>query len=139
MTQTVVVAVDWSPVSKRAVEFATEMARAMRARVVLVHVQASEGGPALPETPSGTPAAAGGVEKLAKEWAAQVRNSGVSDVRTVFLDGPPVDAILNYVESNPPDLLVFGRRGHSTGTRMLLGGLTSSVLQHAQCPVLVVP
>jgi len=130
MSRTVVVAVDWSAVSKRAVALASEVALAMKARIVLVHVRtASESDTASAEE----------LETIADSWASQVRASGVSEVQAFLLDGPPVDALLNYVESHPPDILVFGRRGQSTGARMLLGGVTSSVLQHAKCPVLVVP
>jgi nucleotide-binding universal stress UspA family protein len=135
----VVVAVDWSPVSKRAVELAAEIARAANAGMTLVHVRdPSSRPPEKASSPTGSPRT-DSLEAVAATWSDEVRRSGVADVKTVLLDGPPVDALLGYVEANPPDLLVFGRRGHSSGTRMLLGGITSSVLQHAQCPVLVVP
>jgi nucleotide-binding universal stress UspA family protein len=139
VTRTVVVAVDWSPVSKRAVEFAGEIATAMKARLVLLHVRAPEGRPPVPAIPTGAASEGELPETLASEWSARVKSLGVADVRVVFLEGPPVDALLGYVEAHPPDLLVFGRRGHSSGTRMLLGGVASSVLQHATCPLLVVP
>lgn len=139
MTRTVVVAVDWSAVSKRALDLAAEIARAMKARLILVHVRdpSDPSPPASVSSGRGTPT--DGPEELAEAWASEVRRSGPRDVRAVLLDGPPVDALLSYVEANPPDILVFGRRGHSSGTRMLLGGITSSVLQNAPCPVLVVP
>ncbi|MGP8076833.1 MAG: universal stress protein [Thermoplasmata archaeon] len=130
MTPTVVVAVDWSPVSKRAAELGAEIARAMKARIVLVHVRTES---------ESDPTSAQELEAVVGSWASQVRNSGLTDVTTILLDGPPVDSLLNYVETHPTDLMVFGRRGHSLGARMLLGGITSSVLQHARCPVLVVP
>jgi nucleotide-binding universal stress UspA family protein len=139
MTRTIVVAVDWSLVAKRAMRLAANLALSMGARLVLVHVRTGPIPPASSVVPSESSARSSGAEETAAAWATEVRNSGVPEVQTVLLDGPPVDALLNYVETNPPDLLVFGRRGHSTGTRMLLGGVTSSVLQHAQCPVLVVP
>jgi nucleotide-binding universal stress UspA family protein len=134
----VVVAVDWSPVSRRAVDLASELARAMRARCVLVHVRAPPGRPTDPDGPPGL-LSREEVDELAAAWCAEVHGSGVTEVETILLEGPPVDALLGYVEANPPDLLVFGRRGHSAGTRMLLGGISSSVLQHARCPVLLVP
>jgi len=139
VTRTVVVAVDWSPVSKRAVEFAGEIATAMNARMVLLHVRAPAGRPPVAAVPDGNTSEGELPETLASEWSSRLRSSGVADVKVVFLEGPPVDALLGYVEAHPPDLLVFGRRGHSSGARMLLGGVTSSVLQHATCPLLVVP
>jgi len=138
MTRTVMVAVDWSPVSQRAVELSSELARAMNARCVMVHVRAPPGRPTEPDGPPGL-LSRDEVDELAAEWASNVKNAGVPEVETVLLEGPPVDALLGYVEAHPPDLLVFGRRGHSAGVRMLLGGISSSVLQHARCPVLLVP
>jgi nucleotide-binding universal stress UspA family protein len=139
MTRTIVVAVDWSRVSKRAVDLAAEIAKAMHARLVMVHVRTPGDRPPSPSSPADSAAGSEGIDEVVATWSSDVRRSGVPEVKMVLLDGPPVDALLGYVEANPPDVLVFGRRGHSTGTRMLLGGITSSVLQHAQCPVLVVP
>lgn len=132
-------AVDWSPISARAVELASEIARATKARCVLVHVREA---PGLSGTNVGGARSASSkdsVGEMASSWAARVRRAGVADVETVLLDGPPVDALLGYADTQSPDLLVFGRRGHSSGARMLLGGVSSSILQHARCPVLVVP
>jgi len=130
VSKTVVVAVDWSPVSKRAVELGADLARAMRARIVLIHVRTME---------ESSPDSAPELEAVAHSWATQVRDSGLADVETVLLDGPPVESLLHYSETHAPDVLVFGRRGNSPGARMLLGGIASSVLQRARCPVLVVP
>lgn len=138
MMRSVVVAVDWSPVSERAVHLAAELARSMNARCVLVHVRSPPGRPTDPDGPPGL-LSREEVDELAMAWASKAKAAGVSAVETVLLEGPPVDALLAYVEANPPDLLVFGRRGLSAGTRMLLGGISSSVLQHARCPVLLVP
>jgi len=111
----------------------------MNARMVLLHVRAPAGRPPVAAVPDGNTSEGELPETLASEWSSRLRSSGVADVKVVFLEGPPVDALLGYVEAHPPDLLVFGRRGHSSGARMLLGGVTSSVLQHATCPLLVVP
>lgn len=139
MTRTVVAAVDWSAVSKRAMGLGAEIARALGARFILVHVRVATGVPTSSDPRVDAPAGTTSIDTMASAWAAETRASGVADVQTVLLSGPPVDSLLGYLEANPADLLVFGRRGHSSGDRMLLGGISSSLLQHARCPVLVVP
>lgn len=136
--RTVVVAVDWSPVSGRAVELAAEIARGLAARCILLHVRSSpdrSGG----STTSESGAFVGATAPEAKSWLSRTRNAGVKEVGLVVLDGSPVEAILSYLRTSPPDLLVFGRRGSSPGTTLLLGGVSSALLQQARCPVLVVP
>jgi len=134
----VVVAVDWSPVSGRAAELAAEIAHGLAARCILLHVRPSPERKA-ESTSSEAPSRSGAPAAEAKAWLSKVRQAGAEEVELVVLDGSPVEAILSYLRANPPDLLVFGRRGTSPGTALLLGGVSSALLQQARCPVLVVP
>jgi len=137
--RTVVVAVDWSPESEHAVTFACDFARARGAGIVLLHVRAPGPTSGRSSSPSKRAAAPDPPERILDDWVSRVRDSGIAHVESVLLDGPPVDAILTYAEAHPPDLLVFGRRGRSTGSRILGGGVASAVMQHARWPVLLVP
>lgn len=128
MPRSVFVAVDGSSVSEREVALAAEIARMWEARCVLLHVR-----------PAGASPGEGSMEARLARLAERVRESGVNEVTVELLEGPPVDAILGYAEAHPPDLIVFGRRGASPGARMLLGGVSAAILQHAQWPVLLVP
>jgi len=47
-------------------------------------------------------------------------------------------AICEEVEKKKPDILVVGSRGLSPVKRMLLGSVSSYLVEHASCPVLVV-
>ena len=42
------------------------------------------------------------------------------------------------LEQNPTDLLVVGSRGLSAARRLLLGSVSTALVNHAPCPVLVV-
>lgn len=63
--------------------------------------------------------------------------SGVREVRTKVLDGMPVQAIAEA--SAGDDLLVLGSRGFGPMRRVLLGSVSSHLIRHAACPILVVP
>lgn len=50
----------------------------------------------------------------------------------------PTDAILNTAESYDADLIVVGSRGEGATKRLLHGSVSTNVLHHAPCAVLVV-
>jgi len=49
-----------------------------------------------------------------------------------------VEAIVNLAESRAVDLIVIGTRGRTGFKKLLMGSVSSGVINHAQCPVLVV-
>jgi len=49
-----------------------------------------------------------------------------------------VEAIVNLAENRSVDLIVIGTRGRTGFKRLLMGSVSSGVINHAQCPVLVV-
>jgi nucleotide-binding universal stress UspA family protein len=59
-------------------------------------------------------------------------------VDSLLLHGRPASAIVDEAEEFQPDLIVIGSRGHSRFESMLLGSVSSEVVGHAPCPVLVV-
>ena len=66
---------------------------------------------------------------LARRWP---------ESKVVFLDVPPVDAILAEAERFKASVIVLGWRGHGAFRRLLAGSVSRSVAAHAPCPVLVV-
>ena len=53
------------------------------------------------------------------------------------VNGFPVAELI--AASRTADLIVLGARGITPIQRLLLGSVSSGVLHHAQCPVVVVP
>jgi nucleotide-binding universal stress UspA family protein len=51
--------------------------------------------------------------------------------------GLPADELIKA--SQGADMLVLGRRGQGGFARLVMGSVTSQVVQHAHCPVLIVP
>jgi nucleotide-binding universal stress UspA family protein len=63
---------------------------------------------------------------------------GVPEVETALLEGDPVEGVVQFVEKNPPELIVVGSRGLSAAGRFFLGSVSDGILHHTHCSVLVV-
>lgn len=59
-----------------------------------------------------------------------------SNVHPRLVRGHPRDALIEA--SRHADLMVVGKRGHGGFAGLLLGSVTSALVAHAHCPVLVV-
>lgn len=62
---------------------------------------------------------------------------GDKTVHVEVLDGRPATEIVRAAERWAADLIVVGARGLSTVRRLLIGSVSSEVVDHAPCPVLV--
>ncbi len=141
----IIVGVDGSRHSRRALEWAVSEAAARRAplTVLTVHQAAAGywGGPVpfqYAEDPSLIEQAGKEVQKetddVLDEFDAGSRPPSVT-VRVVT--GLPAEELLTAAEH--ADLLVVGARGAGGFTRLLLGSVSTHVTHHAHCPVVVVP
>lgn len=75
---------------------------------------------------------------LLEEGRAMAVAKGISSPEVVFLRGEAPDAIIRYLSKHPHDLLVVGTRGLPRAHRLLLGSVSSSLVNASPCPVLVV-
>ena len=126
---TVVVGVDGSKASARAIEFAFDQAEALRARVVAIH---------------GASILQFDAEKVEAESRLLVSESVAGaaadhpDVQwtTELASDSAARALVRRSES--ADLVVVGSRGRGGFTGLLLGSVSQSVLHHTQCPIAIV-
>ena len=58
-------------------------------------------------------------------------------VERIAVEGSPASELL--AQSEHADLLVIGKRGHGGFLGLLIGSVTNQVVNHAACPVVVVP
>jgi nucleotide-binding universal stress UspA family protein len=58
-------------------------------------------------------------------------------VTVKVVHGFPVQELVNASEE--ADMVVLGSRGAGGFTRMLMGSTAGQVVQHAHCPVLIIP
>lgn len=123
MPRQVLVAVDFSEASERALGVAREYAVAFGARLHLLHV--------VPPTTDPVPQPR--LEALAAGLA------GAVPVTTAVASGLPAAQIVRYAARNGIDLIVLGTHGRTGFSRALLGSVAEAVVRTAPCPVLTVP
>ena len=133
---------DFSECSDAAVRYGLELARTFGARLHLLHVV---------QDPASQPWAAEGFAvpllEAVDQWQrdAKIRLEASippEDRATTVVTCPiasPFPEILRYASDNAIDLIVMGTHGRSGLAHALLGSVAERVVQHAPCPVLIVP
>jgi nucleotide-binding universal stress UspA family protein len=137
MFDTVVLALDGSESSDRALECATALAKQHSSSVRVVHVvelSVGRGGGRAPLNET----------DIQAKVEAQVKALTASGVKAEFEmhtvpAGGPAHVIADVAEAAKADLIVTGTRGHTAVVGMLLGSVPQRLLHLAHCPVLVVP
>jgi nucleotide-binding universal stress UspA family protein len=137
----IVVGVDGSDESAAALAWAIDKARELHGEVVAIHSL---------ETPFfayysldvGVPPQLDerwreGIKQVfEEEWCRPLKESGVP-YRTLLVQGRPATAIAEEAERLNADLVVVGRRGRGGVARMLLGSVSSELVQSSLVPVVV--
>lgn len=141
----IVVPTDGSVNSKRALEHAVLLATSMQASITLVYVanivSVISNFDQIPKA-SGyvTEQVAldmeeegkGVLEEFSKEIPQDV------EVKSVFEVGSPGPAVLSVAKKYEADLIVMGSRGLGPLKGLFMGSVSSYVVTHAPCPVLIV-
>ena len=145
----ILIAVDQSPHSERAVRFVSRMRWPAGSRVIVASVMS----PPYPQ-PLAAGAAAGvdagvslmvevGAEQAAEtqtlvaDAEAELRAAGIA-TESRLPTGDPREVLLRLVEDERVDLIVLGSHGRTGLAKLLLGSVSSHVVTHAHCSVLVV-
>ena len=139
MIENILLAIDGSRSAKQATEFAASLALRFRAKVTVLHAYTPV--PAYLGEPNYSQVfyeSLNGAKALAEDTASRLHDMGIAEVETEVIEGPAVNAILGVAETRKPDLIVIGARGLSTWQGLLMGSVSLSVTQRAECPVLVV-
>ena len=131
MFATIVLALDGSEGSNKAIPVATELARQDGARVVIAHVEqlAGKGGGPIRANEDEIQAE---IRKRAEELSDDGIEASV-EMRSVM------HSIAEIADESGADLIVAGSTGHTAVGGFLLGSVTQRLLNVASCPVLVVP
>lgn len=139
----IIVGVDGSSHSTRALEWALKEGALRRAAVTVVTVNSA---PANPWT--GTPAVQDAdpaheqemrqaAEELIRKAASQIGDAQPTSVTVRAITGFPAKDLI--AASRDADLLVVGSRGAGGFARLVMGSVSGQVVQHAHCPVVVIP
>jgi nucleotide-binding universal stress UspA family protein len=137
----VLLATDGSPTAEKATETAIELAQLLETELVVVSAWD------LPYTAVGfAPMPVNGeLAKLGEEQATKICATAASraeeagvETRPVVLRGMPIQEICAAAEMFEPRFLVVGSHGWHALKRAVFGSVSTGVLHHATCPVLVV-
>jgi nucleotide-binding universal stress UspA family protein len=133
----IILATDGSPSALRATRQAVELARATGAKLFIVSVwQAgltTYSAAALPES-----------KRPAKDQACEAARTAVEAARAAgveaesfVLEGDAVERICASAADTGASLLVAGSHGFGPVRRLVFGSVSTALLHHAPCPVLV--
>lgn len=138
----VVVGIDGSPGSHEALRVAWEEARRRHGVLEVVHAWSLPPfvvafAPTAPLPPVVYRDAEDAARAVVAEAVAELPHDPAVTVVPVVVDGTASRVLDSVAEG--ADLLVVGRRGHSRFTELFMGSTSRACVEHAPCPVLVVP
>jgi len=144
MYKHILVPIDGSKLSAKAIKTAVSLAGELRAKVTLFYVAPDYGGvyyaeSALLATQYTAKSFRATVDKHAKKLLEQAARQAGAAVETRYVISEfPHDAIVRAAAKNKCDLIVMASHGRRGISGFLLGSETHKVLTHSKVPVLVV-
>lgn len=134
----ILVAVDGSPGSEKALEVAVKLAQQNGQQVTAVTVLDRSGDPQLERLAEHvTLKARRQLEEVLQAAANFARSRGVR-LTQIFREGHPADAIIACAEQEGAELVVLGSINGTSTRRSGLGGTADQVSSHSPCTVMIV-
>jgi len=145
----ILLAMDGSESSFRALKYAIHLAKVEDAEIMLLHVleNVKQGGVI------GLRARYGDVkivkaflkysEEIAKRWIEKAKEEARSNdvkLRTEIIleQSSKAEEIVKYAEKNEADVIILGTRGLTRFKKLIVGSVANAILSNAKCPVLIV-
>jgi nucleotide-binding universal stress UspA family protein len=148
----VLIALDYDPTAQKVAEVGFSMAKAMNAKVILLHVMPDPvyyssagfdpimGYSAIVDR---GPLESNTVESIKKTSLDFLEKSkahlGDNTIKTVVGDGDCADSILKTANDLQVDTIVIGSHSRKWLENILMGSVTEKVLHHATIPLFIVP
>jgi nucleotide-binding universal stress UspA family protein len=143
--KTLVVPTDFSSVSVNALNYAVDMAQAINAGLVLLHVyNVPVSFTEAPVAPVAT-VSLEEVKRSSEERLEELKKnlviltSGKIQIYSESRLGEPIEELESICKSLDPMAVVMGSHGATGFERMVMGSTTLSAIKHIKCPVIVVP
>jgi nucleotide-binding universal stress UspA family protein len=137
--QKILVALDGSEHSKRALEAAIQIGKGLKSKLVLLTVYS-----AIPAPAVGPESAVMAIEhfrdfgkRILADAEEKVRSEKI-EVETELEEGNAVDVIVKKSKEGEFDMIIMGARGLSTIKKIFVGSVSEGVVKNAPCPVLIV-
>jgi nucleotide-binding universal stress UspA family protein len=140
--KTILVPTDFSKNAENALHFAIALAKQQHATLILLHAYQ------MPVAVSPVPfnllilekeeAKQDATNKL-RTLSAQIDHAGGVSYEYLLEEGDAIDIISNTVKEKNVDLIVMGSKGSSGLAGVIFGGVATSVIEKASCPVMAIP
>jgi len=141
--KTILVPVDFSPISECTIDVASMLARATNSSIAFIHVIPEslffDGmGMPVPATSGDTDSMVFEARRALNRYVSAAVSSGLSASAHVTR-GHPAEHILQKAIELKSDLIVMGAHAHGSIYHLLAGSTAEGVIKHASCPVVLVP
>ncbi|HEY5170759.1 MAG TPA: universal stress protein [Acidimicrobiia bacterium] len=137
----IIVGVDGSEHSIRAVQWCAAHAAELDAEVVAVHVIDTPvylSDIELPAPPLSSARRGKMHELVTRDWCKPLADAGVP-YRVVLGDGSPSVGLMRAAETEDAELVVTGRRGRGGFAELVLGSTGNQLMHHLDRPLVLVP
>lgn len=141
--KTILVPTDFSKLAENAINYAAELGKLTKAKIILFHVFH------IPVTTTEVPIIVPDIESLEKDCMESLKRIEKNiyqrydkedlSVKCVCTSGFAVDEINLYSKEHKIDLIVLGIKGAGYFTEKFIGSTTTSLIKRSQCPILVIP
>jgi nucleotide-binding universal stress UspA family protein len=143
--KTLVVPTDFSSVSVNAMNYAVDMAQAINAGIVLLHVYNV---PVSFTDPPVSPVSTVSIEEIKRTSEERLHElkknlvtvtAGKVEVFTEARLGETIEELEQICNSVEPLAIIMGSHGATGFERLIMGSTTLTAVRHLKCPVIVVP
>ncbi|WP_158849202.1 universal stress protein [Algibacter sp. L1A34] len=143
------IALDTSPSAEKIATLGFEYAKALKAKLVLVHVvsdaaeYAIDFDPIMDYSGSLIQQNIGLVDDFKTEAGKFLKSTanflGEPEIEIKVLEGEPDYEILKFLKEWKADLLIMGTHSHSIIENVLMGNTAVRIVKHSTTPILIVP
>lgn len=147
MLTKILVPVDGSYLSFKALDYALQLGKALESKIVVLHItnpydlspQPDPKNIVIPtgeQSPEEKKKAAAAALAIAQKIAEQAGYINIAFEKT--MDKDPANRILEQANKLKVDAIIMGNRGLGTAKAFLLGSVSSKIVSSASCPVFIV-
>ncbi len=137
----VLVPVDFSDFSDRALQYGREMCRKFGAELHLLHVLEVQVTPQFTmglAVPQRNEESADAAREKLQRLSGEAEDDQIGPVICETAHGRPADKIVQYANDHGIDVIAIGTHGRTGLSHVLVGSVAENVVRHAACPVLIV-
>jgi nucleotide-binding universal stress UspA family protein len=144
MFRKILVPLDGSPLAEQALEPALRLAQAAVGELILMRVLTDADSHAHVKTaqdPIRFPESSALVHHASNAYLQRLREASIRprlSVRTILGEGDRAGAIIDTALAEQVELIVMSTHGRTGLSRWVFGSVTSRVLSHAPCPILII-